>query len=344
MAVDVRPFDEIRLLLADLLGPCARSVATVRARDAQLTKPSGALGRLEGIVEWLAAWQGRAPPTLERPLVAVFAGNHGVVAQGVSAFPADVTAQMVANFTSGGAAINQICKTHEIGLKVFELALERPTRDFTREPAMSEREAAATFAYGFECLAAGDVDLLAPGEMGIGNTTSAAAIYAALYGGPAARWTGRGTGVDNAGLHRKNAAIDAALDLHREALDDPLEILRRLGGREIAAMAGAITAARLNHIPVVLDGYVACAAAALLHAIDPWAIAHCVAGHVSAEGAHRVVLERLGAQPLLDLGMRLGEGSGAALAIGLIRAALACHRDMATFEAAGVSGKASAPE
>ena len=333
-----RPFDDIRLLLASLPGPDAQSVAAVRARDAQLTKPPGALGRLEELVEWLAAWQGRAEPRIERPLVAVFAGNHGVVAQGVSAFPAEVTAQMVANFTSGGAAINQICQTQGIGLKVFELALEKPTRDFTLEPAMDEREAAATFAYGFEALADG-VDLLAPGEMGIGNTTSAAAIYAALYGGPAARWTGRGTGVDDAGLSRKNAAIDAALALHGAALDDPLEIMRRLGGREIAAMAGAIVAARMNRAPVVLDGYVACAAAALLHALDPQAIDHCMAGHVSAEGAHRGVLARLGKRPLLDLDMRLGEGSGAALAIGLIRAALACHRDMATFETAGVSGK-----
>ena len=333
-----RPFDDIRLLLASLPGPDAESVVAVRARDAQLTKPPGALGRLEELVEWLAAWQGRAEPRIERPLVAVFAGNHGVVAQGVSAFPASVTAQMVANFTGGGAAINQICKTHGVGLKVFELALEKPTRDFTHAPAMDEREAAATFAYGFEALADG-VDLLAPGEMGIGNTTSAAAIYAALYGGPAARWTGRGTGVDDAGLSRKNAAIDAALALHGAALDDPLEIMRRLGGREIAAMAGAIVAARMNRAPVVLDGYVACAAAALLHALDPQAIDHCMAGHVSAEGAHRSVLARLGKRPLLDLDMRLGEGSGAALAIGLIRAALACHRDMATFETASVSGK-----
>jgi nicotinate-nucleotide--dimethylbenzimidazole phosphoribosyltransferase len=333
-----RPFDEIRLLLASLPGPDAASVAAARARDALLTKPPGALGRLEELVEWLAAWQGRAEPRIERPLVAVFAGNHGVVAQGVSAFPPEVTAQMVANFTSGGAAINQICQTQGIGLKVFELALEKPTRDFTREPAMDEREAAATFAYGFEALADG-VDLFAPGEMGIGNTTSAAAIYAALYGGPAARWTGRGTGVDDAGLARKNAAIDAALALHGAALNDPLEVLRRLGGREIAAMAGAIIAARMNHAPVVLDGYVACAAAAVLHALDPRAIDHCVAGHVSAEGAHRAALERLGKRPLLDLDMRLGEGSGAALAIGLIRTALACHRDMATFDSAGVSGK-----
>jgi nicotinate-nucleotide--dimethylbenzimidazole phosphoribosyltransferase len=176
--------------------------------------------------------------------------------------------------------------------------------------------------------------------MGIGNTTSAAAIYAALYGGPAARWTGRGTGVDDAGLARKNAAIDTALALHGPHLKDPLEILRRLGGREIAGMMGAILAARRSHVPVVLDGYVACAAAALLHAMDADAIAHCMAGHVSAEGAHREVLARLNKRPLLDLDMRLGEGSGAALAVGLIKAALACHHGMATFESAGVSGKA----
>jgi nicotinate-nucleotide--dimethylbenzimidazole phosphoribosyltransferase len=338
MAADIRPFDDIRLLFATLPPASAESVAAVRARDAQLTKPPGALGRLEEIVEWLAAWQGVAEPVIARPLVAVYAGNHGVVAQGVSAFPASVTAQMVENFKTGGAAINQICKSHDIGLKVYELALERPTRDFTLEPAMDEREAAATFAYGFEALEGG-IDLLAPGEMGIGNTTSAAAIYAALYGGPASRWTGRGTGVDDAGLTRKEQAIDTALALHGPHLSDPLEILRRLGGREIAAMMGAITAARLNRVPVVLDGYVVCAAAALLHAITPDAIAHCVAGHVSAEGAHRDVLARLGKKPLLDLGMRLGEGSGAGLAISLIRTALACHRDMATFESAGVSGK-----
>ncbi|MGJ0510611.1 MAG: nicotinate-nucleotide--dimethylbenzimidazole phosphoribosyltransferase [Methylocystis sp.] len=338
MPAQIRPFEEIRMLFADLPGPDAKSVAAVRARDAQLTKPPGALGRLEEIVEWLAAWQGVPQPAIARPLVAVYAGNHGVVAQGVSAFPASVTAQMVENFKTGGAAINQICKTHDIGLKVYELALERPTQDFTQAPAMDEREAAATFAYGFEAIEGG-IDLLAPGEMGIGNTTSAAAIYAALYGGPASRWTGRGTGVDDVGLARKNAAIEAALALHGPFLSDPLEILRRLGGREIAAMMGAITAARLNRVPVVLDGYVVCAAAALLHAITPDAIAHCIAGHVSAEGAHGAALERMGKKPLLDLGMRLGEGSGAGLAIALIKTALACHRDMATFESAGVSGK-----
>ncbi|MEF3366505.1 nicotinate-nucleotide--dimethylbenzimidazole phosphoribosyltransferase [Methylocystis sp. 9N] len=338
MPPDIRPFEEIRMLFANMPAPDAQALAAVRARDSELTKPPGALGRLEEIVEWLAAWQGRAEPVIERPLVAVFAGNHGVVAQGVSAFPASVTQQMVANFQSGGAAINQICKIHGLGLKVFELALERPTVDFTEAPAMDEREAAATFAYGMEAVGGG-VDLLAPGEMGIGNTTSAGAIYAALYGGPASRWTGRGAGVDAAGLVRKNAAIEKALALHGPHLSDPLEILRRLGGREIAAIMGAIMAARLNRIPVVLDGYVACAAAALLHALSTESIAHCVAGHVSAEGAHRDILARLGKRPLLDLDMRLGEGSGAALAIGVVRAALACHRDMATFQSAGVSGK-----
>lgn len=338
MPADIRPFEDIRMLLENLPPPCEASVAAVRSRDATLTKPPGALGRLEEIALWLAAWQGRATPAIDKPLVAVFVANHGIVAQGVSAFPPSVTRQMLDNFTAGGAAINQICKTLGVGLKVYELALDHPTRDFSQAPAMEEREAAATFAYGMEAILGG-VDLLAPGEMGIGNTTSAAAIYAALYGGPAARWTGRGTGVDDEGLKRKNAAIDTALALHAGHLTDPLEILRRLGGREIAAMMGAILAARLNKVPVALDGYVCCAAAALLHALDPAAIAHCVAGHVSAEGAHAQVLARLGKKPLLDLDMRLGEGTGAALAIGLVKAALACHVGMATFASAGVSGK-----
>jgi nicotinate-nucleotide--dimethylbenzimidazole phosphoribosyltransferase len=338
MPPDIEPFEEIRMLFAGLPAPSQEAVAAVRVRDAQLTKPPGALGRLEEIVEFLAAWQAKAEPQIERPLVAVFAGNHGVVAQGVSAFPPEVTRQMLENFTSGGAAINQLCKSFGLGLKVYELALDHPTRDFTQEPAMTEAETAATLAYGMEAIDGG-VDLLAPGEMGIGNTTCAAAIYAALYGGPASRWTGRGTGVDEAGLARKNAAIDAALKLHAPHLSDPLEILRRLGGREIAGMMGAILAARRAKIPVVLDGYVACAAAALLHAMNEEAIAHCLAGHLSAEGAHAEVLSHLGKKPLLDLGMRLGEGSGAALAIGVIKATLACHRDMATFESAGVSGK-----
>jgi nicotinate-nucleotide--dimethylbenzimidazole phosphoribosyltransferase len=331
-------FDDIRSLFSLMPEPSRPAIEAVQARQRELTKPAGSLGRLEELVAWLAGWQGKPMPTLERPLVAVFAGNHGVVAQGVSAYPAEVTRQMVANFTSGGAAICQICKIFGLGLKVFELALEMPTRDITQGAAMEEREAAATFAFGMEAVA-DEPDLLVPGEMGIGNTTIAAAIYHALYGGRAEDWVGRGTGIDDAGRGRKIAAVERAVALHRPGFGDPLEILRRLGGREIAAIAGAIVAARLQRIPVVLDGYVVCAAAAILHACDPHALDHCVAGHVSAEGAHRDVLRRLGKEPLLDLGMRLGEGSGGAVAVSLLKAALACHTGMATFAEAGVAAK-----
>ena len=333
-----KPFDDIRALLKRMPERDEAAAAAVRAREAQLTKPAGSLGRLENIAEWLAAWQGTARPHLDSPLVAVFAGNHGVVAQGVSPFPQSVTQAMVANFASGGAAINQLCKTFDLGLKVYELALEQPTGDITLEAALDEKSCAATMAFGMEALASG-ADLLCLGEMGIGNTTIAAAIYHALYGGKPEDWVGRGTGVDDEGLARKARAVGAAIALHREHLGDPLEVLRRLGGREIAAIAGAILAARIQRVPVLLDGYVVCAAAAILHALDASALDHCLAAHVSADGAHAKVLERLGKKPILDLGMRLGEGSGAALAAGVLRAALACHLGMATFAEAGVAGK-----
>lgn len=314
------------------------AVEAVRARDLQLTKPPGSLGQLEHLVEFLARWQGKAKPTLDNPMVAIFAGNHGVTNQGVSAFPREVTAQMVANFTAGGAAISQICQLHELNLRVFELALELPTGDITQEPAMEDRMCAATIAYGMEAIA-GKPDLLAIGEMGIGNTTIAAALYAALYGGTGADWVGRGTGVDDAGLLRKADAVDRALARHKAQLTDPLAILARLGGREIAAMVGAIIAARAQRIPVIVDGFVATSAAAIAHAVNPAAIDHCIFGHVSAEPAHRRALEAMGQVPLLDLGMRLGEGTGAALAAVLTKTALHLHRNMATFGSAGVSNK-----
>ncbi|HEY4203323.1 MAG TPA: nicotinate-nucleotide--dimethylbenzimidazole phosphoribosyltransferase [Devosiaceae bacterium] len=316
------------------------AVETVRTRDATLTKPRGSLGRMEALVEFLARWQGKGRPTLDNPMVAIFAANHGVTDQGVSAFPREVTAQMVANFTNGGAAISQICALHELNLRVFELALELPTGDITREPAMDDRMCAATIAYGMEAIA-GKPDLLCIGEMGIGNTTVAAAIYAALYGGTGADWVGRGTGVDDAGLTRKAAAVDAAIAFHGAALDHPLAILARLGGREIAAMLGAIIATRQQKVPVIVDGFVATAAAAIAYAVNPEAIDHCLFAHVSAESAHGRVLEALGQQPLLDLGMRLGEGSGAALAAVLAKTALHLHNNMATFEEAAVSNRAN---
>ena len=332
------PFDDIRNLLKAMPGPDAEAKAAVAARDATLTKPAGSLGRLESLVTWLAAWQGKAPPSFDRPLVCVFAGSHGVTRRGVSAFPDAVNRQMLDNFAAGGGAINQICAAYGLGFKVFDLALDMPTGDITEGPALDERATVATMAFGMEAVAAG-TDCLGIGEMGIGNTTVAAALYAALFGGDPAHWVGRGTGVDGDGLSRKVAAVEAALAHHAGHLDDPLQVLARLGGREIAAMAGAILAARLQRIPVVIDGYVATAAAAVLHAADPSALDHCLAGHVSAEGVHAEVLERLGLVPLLALGMRLGEASGAGMAMGLLKGALACHTGMATFAQAGVSEK-----
>jgi nicotinate-nucleotide--dimethylbenzimidazole phosphoribosyltransferase len=336
------PFDDIRNLMMMMPGPDMAAANMVRARDRDLTKPSGSLGRLEEIAEWVAAWQGKGQPRIDRPLVCVFAGNHGVVAQGVSAYPASVTRAMLENFAAGGAAINHICAAYDLGFKVFDLAIDMPTGDITCEDALDEKSCVATMAFGMESLAGG-ADLLCLGEMGIGNTTSAAAIYAALYGGGGRTWVGRGTGVDDDGLARKIMAVDLALEHHKGFLSDPLEVLRRLGGREIAAIAGAILAARLQRIPVILDGYVVTAAAAVLHALDPASIDHCLAGHLSAEGAHRDVLVKLGKTPLLSLGMRLGEGSGAALAAGLVKAAVACHNNMATFDQAQVARKDARP-
>lgn len=338
MSVSGLPFDDFRELLNNLPGPDVRALEAARKRDAQLTKPPGALGRLEEIAFWLAAWSGRSPQ-VTRPLVAIFAGNHGVTRQGVSPYPPEVTEQMVANFTAGGAAINQICVTHDLGLKVFDLALQIPTGDITQEAALSERDCAATMAFGMEAIAGG-TDLLCIGEMGIGNTTIAAAIFYALYGGKAEDWVGPGTGAAGEGLQRKIDAVERAIALHKDHLGDPLEVLRRVGGREIAAMAGAILACRVQKIPVLIDGYVATSAAAILKAANPTALDHCLIGHVSAEPGHMRAIERLGKTPLLALGMRLGEGTGAALAAGIVKAAAACHSGMATFDGAGVSNKA----
>lgn len=332
------PFAEFSELLTILPPGDEAAVQKVRERDAQLTKPAGSLGRLEELVEFLARWQKKPNPTLDNPMIAIFAGNHGVTAQGVSAFPAEVTAQMVANFTNGGAAISQICALHGLNLRVFELALEQPTGDITQEPALDDQSCAATIAYGMEAIA-GEPDLLGIGEMGIGNTTVAAAIYAALYGGSGADWVGRGTGVNDEGLKAKARAVDAALARHAGDLDHPLKILARLGGREIAGMLGALIAARHRNIPVIVDGFVATAAASIAHAVSPDAIAHCVFAHTSAESAHAKALAEMGQKPLLDLGLRLGEGSGAALGAVLAKTALHLHNNMATFEEAAVAGR-----
>ncbi|WP_152047764.1 nicotinate-nucleotide--dimethylbenzimidazole phosphoribosyltransferase [Aureimonas psammosilenae] len=331
------PFDDIRALLARMPGPDNAARHEARHRQESLTKPSGSLGRLEEIAEWLAAWQGRAP-AVTRPLVAIFAGNHGVAQKGVSAFPPEVTAQMVTNFAAGGAAINQICLAYDLGLKVFDLALEVPTGDISEEAAMDERGCAATMAFGMEALM-GEPDLLCIGEMGIANTTIAAAVCAGIFGGTGADWVGPGTGKDAAGMALKAAVVDQALELHGAHLRDPLEVLRRLGGRELAAMAGVVLAARLQRVPVIVDGFVATAAVSVLWKLNPSALDHCLFGHVSAEPGHMRALQAMGKVPLLALGMRLGEGTGAALAAGIVKAAVACHSGMATFDAAGVTDR-----
>ena len=325
---------DVRAMLARLPAPDQAATDAALARNGQLTKPPGALGRLEGLAIWMAGWQRTDKPGASRPQIVIFAGNHGVTAKGISAFPAEVTAQMVANFAHGGAAINQLAKAFGAKLDVHALELDRPTGDFTEGPAMTEAEVAAALAKGFDAVDP-KADLLVAGEMGIGNTTVAAALATALYGGNG--WAGRGTGVDDAGLARKEAAVAAGLARHKAALGDPMEVLRCLGGREIAAMAGAILGARMARVPVILDGFIACAAAAVLDKAAPGALDHCIAGHQSAEGAHGRLLEKLGKEPLLQLGLRLGEGSGAALAIGIVQGAVACHSGMATFAEAGVA-------
>lgn len=315
------------------------SVAAARRHDADLTKPAGALSRLEDCVRHMAGWQQRAVPRLDTVAILIFAGNHGIAARGVSAYPAEVTAQMVANFERGGAAINQLARLHGATLSVTPLDLTSPTNDFTTAPAMDEAELLDAINRGAETVPS-EADLIILGEMGIGNTTVAAALAAALYGGDAASWVGPGTGVDGSAMTAKIAAVDAALALHGgEMRQDPLEALRRVGGRELAALFGAVLAARLKRIPVLLDGFVVGAGAAVLARLAPHGLDHCLAGHVSAEPGHRRLLQALGKQPLLDLGMRLGEGSGAAVALGVLKAAVACHAGMATFSSAGVSNK-----
>ncbi len=304
-------------------------------RQGQLTKPPGSLGRLEDIAVFFAGWQGVERPRITRGRAVIFAGNHGVVARGVSAFPAEVTAQMVANFTAGGAAINALAAAAGLELSVVPLDLDRPTVDFTTGPAMSEAECLTALTAGAE--AVGDADLLVLGEMGIGNTTPAAALAAASFGGDAALWVGPGTGVDAQGLSRKALAVTDGLTRHRAQLTSAFEILRRLGGREIAAMAGAVLAARIKRIPVVLDGFIGTAAVAPLASANPNITAHCLSGHCSAEPGHTLLLARLGLEPILSLKMRLGEGSGAAVAVQVIRSALAAHDGMATFAEAGVA-------
>lgn len=335
MSQSFATLSEFRALLGQMPGPDQEAIDAARSHDAQLTKPPGALGQLEDLALWYRGWRGGENSEIDAPQVIVFAGNHGVAARGVSAFPAEVTGQMVLNFEHGGAAINQIARASGATLDVVPLDLDQPTADFTTGPAMSETEVVAALRAGWEAVSPG-ADLLVVGEMGIANTTSAAALACVLLGGEAAEWTGRGTGVNDTALGIKTQVVAEGVALHKGA-GDGLELLRCLGGRELAAMAGAMARARALRIPLILDGYICTAAALTLAHTQPGAVDHAVAGHLSPEGGHGRMLESLGKVPILQLGMRLGEASGGALAIAVIKAAMACHAGMATFAQAGVS-------
>ncbi len=334
----ITSLDDLRSQLRKLPGPDLTARKQAAVREPQLTKPPGSLGRLEDISAWLSAWQGAHPPRITTPRARVFAGNHGVVARGVSAYPAEVTQQMVYGFEAGSAAVNQLCKTFDVELQVIALDLDRPTTDFTKAPALSEAEFISAFNTGMSAVPE-ETDLLCLGEMGIGNTTSAAAICHALYGGASTDWTGTGTGVVGAAMEAKIAVVEKGVRRHQSPENDSLEILRRLGGRELVAIAGAIVQARQTRIPVMIDGFISTAAAACLNVAQSDALDHCLVAHASAEKGHSQLLNALNKEPLLDLGMRLGEASGAALAVAIVKAAVNCHTGMATFAEAGVTDK-----
>ncbi len=311
-----------------------------KTRDQNLTKPPGSLGRLEDIVFWLSSWQGKYPPTLCNPSAKIFAGNHGVAHKGISAYPPEVTQQMVQNFYAGGAAVNKICKTFGVELQIFPIKLEEPTKDFTEVSAMSEPEFLESINIGLMSVKK-EADILCLGEMGIGNSSAAAAICTALFDKPAAYWTGLGTGLNKKAHQKKIKIVETAVNHHKPMINGGLDALRRLGGRELSAIAGAILGARLLRVPVLLDGFICSSAAATLEKTEKGALDHCIIAHKSSEAGHKHLLKELKKTPLLDLQMRLGEASGAVLGVGILQAAVNCHNDMLTFKEANVSGKDS---
>jgi len=327
--------ERYREAIKSLPAPHQAAMDAARLRQEQLTKPPGSLGRLEEIAIWIAGWQGREKPQLNSPQCLIFAGNHGVAALGVSAFPSEVTAQMVGNFSAGGAAINQLTRVGGINLDVIALELDRPTQDFTTEPAMTSQETLTAMQKGADSIP-DNADILLLGEMGIANTTSAAAIALACLGGKAADWVGPGTGLDADGINRKVEVVERSVALHSN-LKDGFSILSHLGGRELAAIAGAVLEARHRSIPVLLDGYISTASVLPLYKDNPDILDHCLISHRSQEPGHQRILAKTGLNPILDLGLRLGEGSGAATAFPIIRAAVEAHSGMATFTEAGVS-------
>ncbi|RFB80583.1 nicotinate-nucleotide--dimethylbenzimidazole phosphoribosyltransferase [Methylovirgula sp. 4M-Z18] len=305
------PFDDIRNLVRLLPDANEHAWDEVKATMARLD-PAGALGRFHDHVAWLASWQGKTKPVVLRPLLAIFASSHGV-----SPVPPARTKQALTHLSDGGAAVNQICASFDAGLKVFDLAIDLPTKNIAHDAAMDEKTCAATMAFGMEAIAGG-ADLLCLSALGRGADLPAAAILSALSGGdwlPAASDSERET-------------VAVALDMHQAHLSDPLEVLRRLGGRDIAALAGAILAARMERIPVVLDGLAAVAAAVILNRLEPGAVAHCLLGQALAESLQGPICDELGYKPVADFGVHESDGAGGVLAMGIIKTAVACYMGM----------------
>lgn len=324
---ETTPFQDIRRMIISIPGPDAVSRLKAHAKDQKLSKVKGSHGRLEWIAEWVATWQHHYPPTFIRPFVCVFVASHGIEAHNISENGSPSNQEMLDAFSDNVSDVNQICSAYDLGFRVFDLATEIPTKDFSQESALDEKACVATMAYGMEAVA-GDIDLLALGAVGRGSSLSSAAIFTALYGGPVEKWVVRELEVDEDVFNQRVSLIEKALKLHKGHLEDPLEILARLGGREISAIAGAILAARLQNVPVILDGYTSTAAAAILYAIHPATLDHCIAGQLENSGSHREALEKISKIPLLALGLQVGDGCGAALAMGLVKAALAIHNNM----------------
>jgi len=329
--------DLITSMLAGLPAADLEAAGAVRERASQVLRPLGALDRLDEIAIWLASWQRRTTPRVDAVNALVFAADHGIAFSGVSAYPPEVTEAMLRALREGVATASVMSDALEVDLSVIDVGVGRPTGDITIEPALTSARFNECWGLGREAVAAiSSSDLLVVGEMGIGNTTAAAAVCAGLFGGDGEMWTGRGTGINDAGLSRKQAAVDAARKRVGETTD-PFEVLRQVGGSELVAIAAAVTEARIRSVPVVMDGFVVSSACAALEVARPGALEHTIAGHCSAEPGHRLLLEKLGKSPLLDLGMRLGEASGALAAVPLIRLAARCVTDVATFGEWGLS-------
>jgi nicotinate-nucleotide--dimethylbenzimidazole phosphoribosyltransferase len=328
--------DDYQRAIASLPDADAEAGQRARDRQGQLTKPPGSLGRLEELAIWMALWQGSEKPRINSPSCLIFAGNHGVASLGVSAFPAEVTAQMVGNFAAGGAAINQLTAAADISLDVIPLDLDNPTQDFTQGPAMGVDETLDAMSKGAAAIPRG-ADLILVGEMGIANTTVAAAVGLAVIGGSAENWVGPGTGVDAKGMRLKADVIAKGVAVNKDMLTDGLHVLAAVGGRELAAIAGVVLAARHRRLPVLLDGFISTASALPLLMDNDAAFDHCLISHKSQEPGHQLIIDKTGKAPLIDLGLCLGEGSGAATALPILRAAVRTHSDMATFAEAGVS-------